>query len=364
MVNGLLAYLSDNRERLNLERYGLHGEISFILLTPRFRASSHVVFLIFDKGQSAPALVAKIPRRAGALASLEREATHLRMLQAMRGAGSVSTPALVAFEPFYDRAILLETALTGQPMDPAFVRRKHELCCSAMADWLCELRWPASGVEQRGANLFGRLVEAPYRTFVERFPLTAEEEDLLEKMWGVLERLRDMTLPAVFEHGDVSHPNLFMLDGGRPGIVDWETAEPFGLPACDLFFFLMYVAASRQKARTAAEYLSAFRSAFWVDGAWARQYVSMYAARLQLPERALTPLFMLCWLRYLVSLLTRIEQAGEPAERTSAGTAAWLRANRFYAIWKHSVGHAEELDWGEGHAHTWRVNSAGLLAAE
>jgi len=364
MINGLLAYLSDNRERLNLDRYGLHDEMSFILLTPRFRASSHVVFLIFDKGRSAPALVAKIPRQASAYASLELEATHLRMLQTMHGLGTRSTPGLVAFEPYYDRAILLETALVGQPMDPAFVRRKHELCCSAMVDWLSELQWPASAAEQEWAQPFKRLVEAPYRTFAERFPLTSEEEDLLEKMWALLARLQDMALPPVFEHGDVSHPNLFMLDGGKPGIVDWETAEPYGLPACDLFFFLMYVAASRQKARTAAEYLAAFRSAFWGDGAWARQYISDYATRMQLPERALTPLFALCWLRYLVSLLRRIEQAGEPAERVAGDTAAWLRNNRFYSLWRHSVAHAEELEWGEGPSRMWRVNSTGLAVAE
>ncbi len=346
-MNALLDYLQDNRERLNLERYGLDGELSFILLTPRFRASSHVVFLIFDRKRSAPALVAKIPRQTNSFASLEREATHLQLLQTIRTQGFSSIPVLVAFEPFHDRAVLLETALAGQPMDPGFVRREKDRCCGAMVNWLSEVQWPTAATQKGGADSFTRLVEAPYRYFSERFPLSNEEEVLLDKTWTLLTRLQDVPLPSVFEHGDVSHPNLFLLDNGEPGIVDWETAEPYGLPACDLFFFLMYVASSRYKSPSTAQYLSAFRSAFFGDQTWARQYVDLYAQRLQLPERALTPLFVLCWLRYMVSLLTRIEQADEAAGATGKETAAWLRNNRFYSLWKHSAAHAGELEWGK-----------------
>lgn len=361
-MNAILAYLQHNRERLRLDQYGVQGELATVVLTPRFRASSHVVWLIFNQGAPTPVLVAKVPRMADRFVRLEQEAANLQMIQMLRPDGFASVPALVAFEPFHDRAILVETALTGQPMDPAFVRRHPDRCCSVMADWLPRLQWSAAPAQS--AERFARLVDAPYRYFTERFPVSREEERLLDQTWGWLTHLRDIPLPSVFEHGDLSHPNLFLTKRGEPGIVDWETADPYGLPACDLFFFLTYVALSKHKSRSTGSAVAAFRSAFWGDQAWAQPYVAAYARRLQLPGQALPPLFILCWLRYMVSLLSRIEQDSAPDAPLRSETATWLRANRFYALWKEAVINASELAaWGS-HDRSSGQKSSNLVVAQ
>ncbi len=358
-MNALLSYLHDNRRRLRLGRYGLDGELAYTVLTPRFRASNHVIFLIFAQGEPVPALVAKVPRLAGRPVQLEQEAANLRILQTLHGEEWASAPALVAFEPFHDRAVLVETALAGQPMDPAFVRRQPHRCCAAVVDWLCEMQWPAVPSASPGAlddeTRFARLVEAPYRYFADRFPLNREEEGLLSQSWTWLAQLQGMSLPSVFEHGDLSHPNLFLLQGGEVGVVDWETAEPDGMPGCDLFFFLTYVALSRQPSRRTETMTAAFRSAFLGSEGWALPYVTAYARRLQLPERALTPLFVLCWLRTLVSLLTRLEQDSGSAAPLPAATASWLRANRFYTFWQEAIKHASQLSWASDPAAPRRI---------
>lgn len=361
-MNAILAYLQNNRERLELDRYGVQRELAMVLLTPRFRASSHVVGLVFNRGASTPVLVVKAPRMADGFARLEQEAANLRMIQTLRPHGFASVPALVAFEPFHDRAVLVETALTGQPMDPAFVRRQPDRCCSAVVNWLTQLQWPADAAPATGA--FARLVETPYRYFAARFPVSREEETWLDQTWAWLAPLRDIALPPVFEHGDLSHPNLFLMENGEPGIVDWETAEPYGLPACDLFFFLTYVALSRQKSRSTDSAVRAFRSAFFGDQAWARPYIAAYARRLHLPERALPSLFVLCWLRYMVSLLSRIDQEGAAGAPLQADTAAWLRANRFYALWKEAVARAGEWAACATHDRSWELKASQLVAAK
>jgi aminoglycoside phosphotransferase (APT) family kinase protein len=345
MMNMILTYLHENRERLNLERYGVQGQLSSIVLTPRFRASSHVVFLIFDDNHQAPVLVVKVPRLANASDKLEREATNLQMFQTLREEGFTSIPSLVAFEEVGGYSILVETALVGRPMEPIVVRRERNRCCLAIVDWLSEIQWPASTKRPAESELFEQLVETPYRYFTERFPLSVEEGKLLEQTWAIIAGLRELALPTVFEHGDLSHPNLFLLQSSELGVVDWETAEPYGLPACDLFFFLNYAAVSMHNTRNTSEYLSAFRSAFFGEQAWGRYYVGMYARRLQLSDLALTPLFVLCWLRYMVSLLTRLEHGGEETAQIRPDTADWLRNNRFYALWKQSVVHVDELGW-------------------
>jgi hypothetical protein len=148
----------------------------------------------------------------------------------------------------------------------------------------------------------------------------------------------------VFEHGDLSHPNIMLLRNGEPGVVDWELADPRGLPTYDLFYFLTYIAFASQNARKGGEHLAAFQAGFFGHAAGARPYVAAYAGRLRLPPHTLTPLFVLCWARYMTSLLQRLDAA--PATgRLAAETADWLRANRYYALWRHAVQHARALDW-------------------
>ena len=343
-MNTVLTFLQANRQRLDLARYGVPERLSSVMITPRFRASSHVVFLLLAPGVPEPLLVAKLPRLGGASASIEREAANLRAIQAGRASEFASIPRVVAFEEYLGRPILVETALIGNPMDPATLRRDRAGCCDAMIGWLADLQQPAPDADDADANWFKRLVERPLRHFEKIFPLSVEEARLLERTWELVSPLRDEALPLVFEHGDLSHPNIMLLKDGTPGVVDWELAEPRGLPTYDLFFFLTYAAFASHNARKSGDYLAAFHTAFFGHAAWARAFVATYATRLQLPLHTLTPLLVLSWARYMTSLLMRLD-AERSAGRLSDETADWLRANRYYALWRHAVMNASALDW-------------------
>jgi aminoglycoside phosphotransferase len=344
-MNTVLTFLETNRQRLDLAHYGVPERLSAVVITPRFRASSHVVFLVLAPGKPEPLLVAKLPRLGGVSASVEREVANLRAIQASRADGFDSIPRVVAFEEYLGRPILVETALVGRAMDPATVRRDRARCCDAVTGWLADLQ-PPHNAEEADRNWFNRLVERPLRHFEQVFPLSAEEARLLEHTWELVAPLCDTALPLVFEHGDLSHPNIMVLKDGTPGVVDWELAEPRGLPAYDLFFFLTYVAFASHNARKSSGYRAAFQSAFFEPAAWARPYVAAYAQRLQLPPHMLTPLFVLSWARYMISLLMRLD-VEQPATRLGNDTANWLRANRYYALWQHAVTNASALDWHE-----------------
>jgi hypothetical protein len=150
----------------------------------------------------------------------------------------------------------------------------------------------------------------------------------------------------VFEHGDLSHPNLLRLHGGGLGVLDWELADPRGLPAQDLFFFLTYVAFARERVRDAADHLRAFDAAFFGARAWARPFVRAYAEALRIPAELLSPLFLLAWLRHLARLVERLAAptAGGPL---APDTVRWLRENRYYALWRHTLRGLDRLDWGD-----------------
>lgn len=348
-MNMILHFLNENRQRLALADYGATGRLSSLVITPRFQASSHVVFMIWGEQSTQPVLVAKTPRLKAATASLQREVSNLRLVQAQRPAGFASVPRVVAYEAYHDYPILVETALTGQPMDPGFTRRQQARCCEAVTKWLIELQGRRGEEGQAEGAWFERLVQRPIDYFSKRFPVSAKERQLLARTQALVAPLQSMQLPLVFEHGDLSYPNLLLLPTGEPGVLDWELADPNGLPACDLFLFLTYVAFALHDAQASSAYSTAFQSAFFAQTAWTKAYIRQYTQQLQLPEAALTPLFVLTWLRYIVSQLVRLDdgeyRATTEITECKPETAQWLRQNRYYALWDYAVTHAEKLAW-------------------
>lgn len=341
-MNYVVDFLTSNYQRLDLARYGLTERMTSVVLTPRFRASSHVVVLVLSQGQAQPKLVAKTPRLADSTCSLEREARNLRFAQGLHSGGLSTVPRAVAFEQHLGRPVLVQTALLGHPMDPPQMRRSFEHCCSAAMDCLADLSYGPRNQNSVPENRFNLLVSSVLDYLDESFPWNQNERLDLDRTRACLEPLRNAKLPAVLEHGDFSHPNLMLLSDGCAGVVDWEMAEIHGAPCHDLIFFLTYAAFARNNARENGKYLPAIQAAFFGESAWAQAYMLQYAQQLQLPLETLKPLFLLSWVRYIAGLLKRIDETGE---RVSDETADWMRQNRYYVAWRYTIEHIDELQW-------------------
>jgi aminoglycoside phosphotransferase (APT) family kinase protein len=344
-VSGAVSLLSAHWQRLGLAEYGPPERFSCVLLTPRFAASSHVVFLVMPKDGPEPVFVAKVPRLVGANTSVAREAAVLRAIQASRHGGFSSVPRPLAFEAHEGWQILIETALVGEPLDPRAVRRDLGGCCEAVTEWLLDIQHASPVTTNAEPGWLDRLIERPLRGLSRAMqPGSVDEVSLLARTREVIAPLQGACLPLVIEHGDLSHPNIVLLKNGGIGVVDWELADPRGLPGCDLFFFLTYVAFATRKSGVRGGHVAAFRDAFFGSSAWARPYIEAYAHRLALPERTLAPLFVLTWTRYLAGLLIRMRR-GQLHRPLEPETAAWLRTNRYYLLWQHAVTHLDELCW-------------------
>lgn len=322
--------------------------MSCLLLTPRFRTSRHVVFLVLPEGSSTPVLVAKAPRLRDDRVAIERESATLRAAQEARPGGFDTIPRVVSLEDVHGWPLLVETALAGRPMSPAAVRRHPERCIGAVLDWLAELPSIACVARDGEEGWYERLLADPLSRFATRLPADGEEVRLVERTLEVLEPLRGAEVPLVLEHGDLSHPNLLVLESGRLGVLDWELAELRGVPLADLCFFLAYAAFARRRAHTLDRQLQAFDEAFVRPGAWAGRIVAEEADRLGVPRRLAGLLFVACWPRYVLRLAERVEgEAGGPG-LLDADTAAWLRGNRYSALWRHSLANACALEWAGG----------------
>ena len=233
--------------------------------------------------------------------------------------------------------MLVETALVGPPMTPRMLRNDPVRRIDAVVSWLMSLP-PADG-DRRS---FVRLVVDPLHTFSESFPEVAGERDLVSRTLEIVQPLSDASLPHVFEHGDLSNPNLILLSSGRVGVVDWELAEEGGFPLHDLSFFLGFATFALRRTPTTEDYVAAFHDAFFGRAGWARSRVLAYAERFELEKAVLAPLFLACWARYTAGLAVRI--ADDPSGLDEDG-ATWVRHNRYYRLWSHALENLGDLAW-------------------
>jgi aminoglycoside phosphotransferase (APT) family kinase protein len=345
-MNLVLAFLEKNWQRLGLKRFGDPARLSCVMMTPRFRASSHVICFLLAQGSKAPTFVVKLPRLPGDHRRLDREMENLNAANRHRAEGDVSIPRVLAYEDYHQHRLLIETAVPGRTMSPAVVRRQPELCTETTIAWLTNLQLATMTRDAKGGDWFERLVENPLLQFKKILPVANEAAHLIDATVAMMQPLRNHHLPLVMSHEDFSPPNILQADNGRIGVVDWELAEPQGLPASDLFFFLTYIAFARNGARKNEMYLKAFRRAFFDSNAWARPYVERYCERLKLSHEMLAPLFVSTWGRYVAGLMARLQEAGEADGAIGNETVKWLKTNRYYQLWKYTIENLKALRVG------------------
>lgn len=323
-ARGLEAWLEASRHRFGLDPAA--GPLSCLYLTPRFRASASVIVLVTAGRDAAPRLVVKLPRHRDRDAGLAREAAGLGAA-AERGLDrDGSAPRLVTHEQpaaLGGWPVLVETALRGPALRPAVVRRRPEAAITAVDSWLQGL---AGGAERRpGEERVARLLTGPLEPLA---AIGAPERALVDRTLAVCRPLEAAVLPEVLEHGDLSHPNLITLGGGRVGAVDWELAESRGLPLQDLAFFLAYVAGATRRARTPDDHEAAVRE---VEAETTRR-LRHHATAVGVPEALVAPLVAASWAR----------QAAAAWRRTGGQDPLWLRSSRVARLWRRSVEVAEE----------------------
>jgi aminoglycoside phosphotransferase len=300
---------------------GVRAPASILVVTPRFATSRHVVVLAAPRGEPSCAAVLKLPRQADerSLQSLEREAEALRALEVAPGAA----PRLLGLHDVAGWPVLAETALKGTPLSPGVVRRDAGRALEAALAWT--LAVPRAAPEP-AELLLARLVHAPLAPLAEL--LAGADRDLPARTAERLAVLHGASLPPVLEHGDLSHPNLVVRGDGGLAVLDWELAEPRGLPLADLAFFVAYVASSRRRARDAAQHADALRAALAPAGfAW--PVLHRYGEALGLERPQLEPLVLAAFARSAARLAERLDPDAD-----DGATRSWISASRQLALWR------------------------------
>lgn len=290
----------------------LPGESPCLLLTGGDRSINKVVALPFAPGERRPAVVIKFARLSEAGRALDREAAALEAVELSQpGLGGV--PRLLARGRRAGGRAVAESAIYGRPLIGELSSRSFPELAGRVTDWLVEL---AAGGPAAAADWKERLVGEPLEEFERNFGAVAAPGTVTAAR-ALLDRLDG--LPQACEHRDCSPWNVILGETGAPALLDWESAEPRGLPGLDLAYFLANAAfvldGALDSGRTRESYARLLDPATPL-GAVATSCTNAYCARLGLSPQTFAGLRALCWIVHSRSDYRHleIEAASVPAE--------------------------------------------------
>lgn len=340
-MNLVECVLAERHDELGLADVGLGRRMQTALLTPRFVTSRHVVALVFAPGDPRPRAVAKMPRRPGDNGGVHREAEMLRQLAARLGRPPAGVPAVLGTVHVGGLTLLVETVVTGVALDPRRVQRDRGAAVSAGASFIASL--PVTRSAADNVDWYDAALTRPLAKFAERLPMGAEAADLCRRTHALLEPLRATHLPSVFEHGDLSHPNLFLsADEGTLGVVDWERSTTDGVPGHDFVFFLQYVSESVRSGFTRPAQLAAFDDAFLGPDPWASRALRDHVVGRGVDPALLAPLVVASWARSAATLVSRLVPEDGAQDHPPAGALdRAVTGDRDVTLWRHAVEQAE-----------------------
>ncbi|PYP75336.1 MAG: hypothetical protein DMD35_21695 [Gemmatimonadetes bacterium] len=297
-------------------------DASLLLLTHGERAVGKVVALVFDGGV-APSLAIKTARTRDSGRGLHREAEALDAVAALHPRGMAGVPRVRFHHALHGRPVIGESALVGTPIAALLTARAYPRLAERVTEWLCALAQPALAEPRETAW------ETLYAPTLDRF--ATEFAPVLDP--AALMRAREMiqglgALPVVCEQRDCSPWNVFE---GPEGIVvlDWESAEPRGLPAMDLVYFATHAAFYLERAWNTGRFESAYAAAWSRDtpiGRANHECAERYFDRLEVDVALLRPIRLFAWMLHAHSDWVHLrDDAGGPPPPDLLATSRFLR---------------------------------------
>jgi hypothetical protein len=291
------------------------------LAAPGEFPTQKILILLAPAGDAPPDIVVKVGRHPAVNDRIAAAVRAMRLIAHGDLAAAGSVPK-IEFAGMADGIqVVAETATSGASFALVTTARADCPWAAAGRDWITELgarsARPASAVET--ADGLGELLE--------RMPtglLAGPERNFLH---GIVGELRGCDrVPTVLQHGDPGPWNMRAdVTTGGLSVLDWENAEPRGVPLWDLAYFLRSSGVLVAIRAGVADRMA--RGVFFVTDPELRRIsrdaVAAYAARVGLDSRAIRPLMFHHWVYQAVKESTRVPSA-------DAQRAIFLRTLRWF----------------------------------
>jgi hypothetical protein len=297
----------------------------YLLWTGGRRSINKVVLYRFAAGEAMPGVVVKMPRIAEAAAALRHEAHILQSLHARKREAAAHAPAVLFLQEWGGMPALGETAFFGQPLYAVMKKENILGLAIQVTEWLASLAM--DGPVSPRPVWWERLVEPALGDFEQSFG-SVLAPSVLPGCRAILNRLSD--LPQAFEHRDCSPWNLLITSDGELAVLDWESAEPEGLPGLDLAYFLAYLAFFLEGAMKTGNFIEAYRHSLapaTFTGRLQAVCQQRYIERTGLDPVVWQPLRLLAWLIHARSEIRQLSADTGGLPQPNA-----LRSSLFYTL--------------------------------
>jgi|GEM_PF-7079832 len=276
---------------LHDHRGGEGSSPGWLLLTGGRRSHNKVVGLPFAPGARRPELAVKVGRVAEAETGLRREERALRALASASPAAAALAPTVLFLRDGPGPVALGQSLEEGVPLLSELTPARYPRVAEEVTDLLIGL---ARTTAQPVGALPHPVAAAAARGFARAYAsvLSAAERMAVEAHPGHLP-----ALPTVIEQRDCSPWNLLRRPGGGLVMLDWESAEPRGLPLLDLVYFLTFAGLHLHGAIAGAP--GHLYGRVWGDSPEGRvnaACVARYLAALGLPGSAAGALRRIAWM--------------------------------------------------------------------
>jgi hypothetical protein len=226
------------RRRLRAADIALEGRTWRLLADAEYPSQKLAWFLYGPDGDGVPETVVKLARTADFSPRLHNEHAALSLL-ARAGSTGAALPRPLLDDEVHGLALVAESGVGGRPFSVAGRTEPGDPVLEAALDAVLAVTCGASALRSTATTDelrrdLGRLAERVPGVDVR--PLVA---DLAEVG----------SLPTVLQHGDPGTWNLLVAADGTVAVLDWENAEPRGLPVADALFFVAGAARRALEAR-------------------------------------------------------------------------------------------------------------------
>jgi glycosyltransferase involved in cell wall biosynthesis len=296
----------------------LSSSSPLLLLTTGHRSINKAVGLAFEPGAPKPSKAVKFARVPEAEPGLEREATVLRRLRGERPDLS-GVPRLAGEGSRAGRLAVVQEAVAGHSLLDTLCADNFEEVAMRVTRLLIELA--RSGESEPNPDWRQRLVTEPLEWFEQHFDPAPEAQ-------AVLAGLGD--LPAACEQRDCSPWNVLIGPAGEPVLLDWESAEPEGLPGPDLVYFLAncaFVLDRALESGTTRESYARLLDPAAPNGRVAARAIAEYRGALGISESDFRRLRILTWVVHCRSDYRHLQ-----LESPGAPTPSDLRGSTFLGL--------------------------------
>jgi len=150
-----------------------------------------------------------------------------------------------------------------------------------------------------------------FSRFLEIYSLTPEQCTFMERQIDSIAQFQG-DFPLVFQHGDPGTWNMLVSPNGKVAFLDWEAAEPHGIPLWDLFYFMRSYCIWVTRGSGRYESLQVFVQSFLGEtplNMFVNEMTRSYCQQVGIPAELIQPLFYTCWMHRALKESTRLPQA-------------------------------------------------------